>query len=243
MTYHFTGRLIPWFSVLTILFLSIGLVWALAFAPADYQQGDSFRIFYIHVPAASLSMGIYFGMAIAAFTSLVWQFKLSDASAAAMAPVGAVFTAIALFTGAAWGKPMWGTWWIWDARLTSELILLFLYLGVIALHSAFEDKALAGKAAGILTLVGVINLPIIKYSVEWWNTLHQGSTVSKLGKPSMSVDMLWPFIFCFIGFSLLVATIVCIRFRSEILTRNSIRPWVKAIALAHIPTTDTTENK
>ncbi|PCH95977.1 MAG: heme ABC transporter permease [Gammaproteobacteria bacterium] len=233
VSYHFVGRLIPWLSALTILLLTTGIIWALAFAPADYQQGDSFRIFYIHVPAASLSMGIYFGMAIAAFTSMVWQFKLADATAAAMAPVGAVFTAIALITGSAWGKPMWGTWWIWDARLTSELILLFLYLGVIALHNAFEDKNLAGKAAGILTLVGVINLPIIKYSVEWWNTLHQGATVSKLGKPSMSVEMLWPFLFCFLGFALLVGVIVCIRFRSEILKRNSIRPWVRTLVSEH----------
>lgn len=229
VTYHFTNKLLPWLSALTAIFLSIGLVWALLFAPADYQQGDSFRIFYIHVPAASLSMGIYFAMAIAAFSSLVWQLKLADASAAAMAPVGAAFTAIALITGAAWGKPMWGTWWIWDARLTSELILLFLYLGVIALHNAFEDKNLAGKAAGILTLVGVINIPIIKYSVEWWNTLHQGSTVSKLGKPAMSLEMLWPFIFCFIGFSLLVGVIISLRFRNEILARNSIRPWVRTL--------------
>lgn len=229
VSYHLTGRLLPWFSYLTAIFLSVGIVWALVFAPADYQQGDSFRIFYLHVPAASLSMGIYVGMAIAALCSLVWQFKLADASAAAMAPVGAVFTFIALLTGAAWGKPMWGTWWVWDARLTSELILLFLYLGVIALHNAFEDKALAGKAAGILTIVGVINIPIIKYSVEWWNTLHQGSTVSQLGKPSMSIEMLWPFIVCLIGFALLVTTIICIRFRTEILARNSMRPWVKEL--------------
>jgi heme exporter protein C len=229
VTYHFTNKLLPWLSALAIIFLSVGLTWALLFAPADYQQGESFRIFYVHVPAASLSMGIYFAMAIAAFCSLVWQFKLADASASALAPVGAAFTAIALITGAAWGKPMWGTWWIWDARLTSELILLFLYLGVIALHNAFEDKNLAGKAAGILTLVGVINIPIIKYSVEWWNTLHQGSTVSKLGKPAMSLDMLWPFIICFIGFSLLVGVIVSLRFRNEILARNSIRPWVREL--------------
>ena len=231
VTYHFTGRLIPWLNRLAFVFLSIGLIWALVFAPADYQQGDSFRIFYLHVPAASLSMGIYVGMAIAAISSLVWQLKLADASSAAMAPVGAAFTAIALFTGAAWGKPMWGTWWIWDARLTSELILLFLYLGVIALHNAFEDKNLAGKAAGILTVVGVINIPIIKYSVEWWNTLHQGSTVSKMGKPSMSIEMLWPFMFAFIGFALLVSVIICIRFRTEILARNSMRPWVKTLVL------------
>jgi len=230
-TYHLTGRLIPWFTYLTIALLTIGLTWALLFSPADYQQGDSFRIFYIHVPTATLSMGIYVGMAIAALCGLVWQLKLSDASAAALAPIGAVFTFVSLVTGAAWGKPMWGTWWIWDARLTSQLILLFLYLGVIALHNAFDDKTLAGKAAGILTLVGVINIPIIKYSVEWWNTLHQGATVSKMGKPSMTIDMLWPFIFCYMGFIFLIVVITCIRFRSEILSRNSMRPWVKELVL------------
>ncbi len=227
VSYHFTEKLIPWFAKLTLVFLSIGIVWALLFAPADYQQGNSFRIFYLHVPSAMLSMGIYLGMAIAALSSLVWQIKLADASAAAMAPVGAVMTAIALFTGAAWGRPTWGTWWVWDARLTSELILLFLYLGVIALHNAFEDKTLAGKAAGILSLVGVVNIPIIKYSVEWWNTLHQGSTVSKLGAPSMSSDMLWPFIICLVGFVCLISWVICLRFRSEILARNAMRPWVR----------------
>ncbi len=229
VSYHFTKKLMPWFSTLTIIFLSIGMVWALLFAPADYQQGNSFRIFYLHVPAAILSMSIYVGIAIAALSSLVWQLKLADASAAAMAPVGAVFTAIALITGAAWGKPTWGTWWVWDARLTSELILLFLYLGIIALHNAFEDKALAGKAAGILALVGVVNIPIIKYSVEWWNTLHQGTTVSKLGAPSMSPEMYWPFVFCFIGFIGLVTWVICIRFCSEILARNAMRPWVRTL--------------
>ena len=226
-TYHFTGKLLPWFIGLCLICLPIGLIWGLVFAPADYQQGDSFRIFYIHVPAAIFSMSIYFAMAVAALCGVVWQLKLADAAASAMAPVGATFTAIALFTGAAWGKPMWGTWWIWDARLTSELVLLFLYLGVIALHNAFEDKSLAGKAAGILTLVGVINLPIIKYSVEWWNTLHQGATVSKLGRPSMSPEMYWPFLISFLGFAFLITVIICIRFRTEILTRNSLRPWVK----------------
>lgn len=229
ISYHFSGKILPWCARLAFIFLSIGIIWALLFAPADYQQGDTFRIFYLHVPAAMLSMGIYLGMAIAALSSLVWQLKLADASVAAMAPIGATFTFIALVTGAAWGKPMWGTWWIWDARLTSELILLFLYLGVIALHNAFEDKALAGKAAGILALVGVINLPIIKYSVEWWNTLHQGATVSKLGKPSMSADMFWPFLICFIGFAFLVTALICLRFRTEVLNRNSMRPWVREL--------------
>ena len=229
ISYHFAGKVLPWCARLAAIFLTIGITWALLFAPADYQQGDTFRIFYLHVPAAMLSMGIYLGMAIAALSSLVWQLKLADASAAAMAPIGATFTFIALVTGAAWGKPMWGTWWIWDARLTSELILLFLYLGVIALHNAFEDKSLAGKAAGILAIVGVINLPIIKYSVEWWNTLHQGATVSKLGQPSMSADMFWPFLVCFIGFAFLVTALICLRFRTEILTRNSMRPWVREL--------------
>ena len=227
VTYHFTGRIKPWFSWTSFILLSVGLVWALLFAPADYQQGDSFRIFYIHVPAAILSMGIYVAMAIAALTSIVWQFRMADASAAALAPIGAVFTAIALITGSAWGKPMWGTWWIWDARLTSELILLFLYLGVIALHNAFDDKQLAGKAAGILSIVGVINIPIIKYSVEWWNTLHQGATVSKFGKPAMSLEMYWPFLICFFGFSFLVGAIMCTRFQTELLARNRMRPWVR----------------
>lgn len=231
ISYHFAGKILPWCSRLAFTFLSVGLVWALLFAPADYQQGDTFRIFYLHVPAAMLSMGIYLGMAIAALSGLVWQLKLADASAAAMAPIGATFTFIALVTGAAWGKPMWGTWWIWDARLTSELILLFLYLGVIALHNAFEDKSLAGKAASILALVGVINLPIIKYSVEWWNTLHQGATVSKLGKPAMTADMFWPFLICFLGFAFLVTALICIRFRTEILNRNSMRPWVRELVI------------
>ena len=229
ISYHFAGKILPWCARLAFIFLTIGITWALLFAPADYQQGDTFRIFYVHVPAAMLSMGIYLGMAIAALSGLVWQLKLADASAAAMAPIGATFTFIALVTGAAWGKPMWGTWWIWDARLTSELILLFLYLGVMALHNAFEDKTLAGKAAGILALVGVINLPIIKYSVEWWNTLHQGATVSKLGQPSMTADMFWPFLVCFIGFAFLVTTLICLRFRTEILNRNSMRPWVREL--------------
>jgi heme exporter protein C len=230
--YHFTAKLMPWFALLSIVFLSVGIVWGLVFAPADYQQGNSFRIFYLHVPTAILSLSIYIAMASAALTGLVWQFKLADAAAAAIAPVGATFTAIALITGSAWGKPTWGTWWVWDARMTTELILLFLYLGVIALHNAFEDKTMAGKAAGILALVGVINIPVIKYSVEWWNTLHQGSTVSKLGAPSMASDMYWPFVYCFFGFIFLASWVVCQRFRTEIIARNSMRAWAISLTTA-----------
>ncbi len=227
--YHFSGKLIPWFAIASAILLTIGLSMSLLFSPADYQQGESVRIFYLHVPAAMLSMGIYLAMAIAALSALVWQLKLAESSIAALAPIGATFTAIALLTGSAWGKPMWGTWWIWDARLTSELILLFLYLGVIALYNAFEDKSLAGKAASVLALVGVVNLPIIHYSVEWWNTLHQGATVSKFEKPSMSVEMLRPFLINLLGFSFLVGALACMRFRTEIIARNSMRPWVKAL--------------
>lgn len=230
VSYNFTNLLKPWCFGIACILLAVGVVWGLLFAPADYQQGNSFRIFYIHVPTAILSQGIYWAMAIAALTSIVWQVKLADASSAALAPIGAVITAIALVTGAAWGKPTWGTWWIWDARLTSELILLFLYLGVIALHNAFDDKTQASMAASVLTLVGVINLPIIKYSVDWWNTLHQGSTVSNFGQPSITPEMYWPFVLCFLGFSFLIAGITCLRFQNEVLARNSMRPWVIAFA-------------
>ncbi|WP_371376295.1 heme ABC transporter permease [Thalassotalea aquiviva] len=229
--YQLSGTLTPWFAWISAILLTTGMVIGLVFSPPDYQQGETVRIFYIHVPSAMLSMGIYLGMAISALCGLVWQMKLAETSIAAMAPVGATFTAIALFTGAAWGKPMWGAWWVWDARLTSELILLFLYLGVMALYNAFEDKALAAKAASVLALVGVINLPIIHYSVEWWNTLHQGATISKFDKPSISIDMLIPFMFSFFGFAFMVAALICIRFKAEIISRNAMRPWVKSLAL------------
>ncbi|HEY5715458.1 MAG TPA: heme ABC transporter permease [Psychromonas sp.] len=228
-SYQLAGKFLPWFAALTILTFSVGLVWGLLFSPADYQQGDSFRIIYIHVPAAMMAMAAYASMAIAAFVALVWQIRLAEMTVAATAPVGAVFTFIALFTGAAWGKPMWGAWWVWDARLTSELILLFVYLGIIALYNAFSDKLLAGRAASILTLVGVINLPIIHYSVVWWNTLHQGATISKFDKPSMAAEMLWPLLIMILAFAALLGALTLMRFRNEILTRESHRPWVRKL--------------
>ncbi|NRA72849.1 MAG: heme ABC transporter permease [Gammaproteobacteria bacterium] len=228
-SYQLATTLLPWFAISSIFCLSIGVVWGLAFAPVDYQQGESYRIIFIHVPAATLSLSTYMAMATAALVGMVWQLKLADAAAAAIAPIGAVLTAVALVTGAAWGKPMWGTWWIWDARLTTQLILLFIYLGIIALHSSFEDKVLAGRAAGILTLVGVINIPIIKYSVEWWNTLHQGATISKLDKPSMDSAMLIPLLINILGFALMIGALTLIRFRNEVIARNAMRPWVKEL--------------
>ncbi|WP_413110682.1 heme ABC transporter permease [Thaumasiovibrio sp. DFM-14] len=227
--YVLAGRLQPWFSVLACLSLIVGSVWGLMFAPSDYQQGDSFRLIYFHVPAAIWSMAAYMSMAIAAFIGLVWQIKLSEYAVAAIAPIGAVFTAIALFTGAVWGKPMWGTWWVWDARLTSELILLFLYIGVMALYNAFHDTKTAAKAAAILAVVGVINLPIIHYSVEWWNTLHQGATITKFAKPSIDSRMLWPLLLNLLGFALFFVSVFLIRFRSQILLRESKRPWVQTL--------------
>ena len=229
-SYQLAGKLLPWFSILALLCLSVGTVWGLAFAPSDYQQGDSFRIIYIHVPSAIWSMGVYMSMAIAAFIGLVWQVRLSDMAALAMAPIGAVFTFIALLTGAVWGKPMWGAWWVWDARLTSELILLFLYLGVIALHHAFDDQKTAAKAAGILAIVGVINLPIIHFSVEWWNTLHQGATITKFDQPSISSDMLWPLLLNIFGFAFFFGAVTMVRFRNESISKESHRQWVRQLA-------------
>ncbi|MGB5444858.1 MAG: heme ABC transporter permease [Psychromonas sp.] len=233
-SYQLAGKLLPWFVVPTLITFTVGLVWGLLFSPADYQQGDSFRIIYIHVPAAMMAMAAYSSMAIAAFVALVWQIRLAEMTVAATAPVGAVFTFIALFTGAAWGKPMWGAWWVWDARLTSELILLFVYLGIIALYNAFSDKVLAGRAASILTLVGVINLPIIHYSVVWWNTLHQGATIVKFDKPSMAAEMLWPLLIMIFAFAALLGALTLMRFRNEILIRESHRPWVRQLLESNI---------
>ena len=175
-------------------------------------------------------MSTYVAMAVAALVGIVWQWRTAFMAMIAMAPVGAVVTFIALFTGAAWGKPMWGTWWVWDARLTSELILLFLYLGVIALYGAFEDKQQAGKAAGVMALVGVVNVPIIHYSVEWWNTLHQGATISKFDKPSIAPEMLWPLLIALLGLALFIAAVTVMRMKNEIIRREYPRPWVKDLA-------------
>lgn len=187
----------------------------------------SYRIMYLHVPAAMWSMGLYLAMAVAAFVGVVWQIKMADLAIAALAPVGAICTLVALVSGAAWGKPMWGTWWIWDARLTSELVLLFLYAGVIALWHAFDDRRLAGRAAGILVLVGVVNLPIIHYSVYWWNTLHQGSTnLQQTIDPSMRL----PLRICIFAFLALSVTLTLMRLRNLILQLERRRPWVVALA-------------
>lgn len=225
--YQICGWFIPWLAIASVVVLTVGWIWGFGFAPADYQQGNSYRIIYLHVPAAIWSMGIYASMAVAAFIGLVWQMKMANLAVAAMAPIGAVFTFIALVTGSAWGKPMWGTWWVWDARLTSELILLFLYLGVMALQNAFNDRSTGDKAASLLAVVGVVNLPIIHFSVEWWNTLHQGATITKFAKPSIDPSMLWPLLLCILGFALLFGALTCLRLRTAILQHEQHRPWVR----------------
>ncbi|HEY9044061.1 MAG TPA: heme ABC transporter permease [Rheinheimera sp.] len=227
--YRLCGRFYPWLMLSGVALLALGNIWGLAFTPPDYQQGDSYRIIHIHVPSAIMSMGTYSAMAIAAFIALVWQVKVAQWSVTAIAPIGAVYTAIALITGMAWGKPMWGTWWVWDARLTSELILLFLYLGVIALSGAFSDRQTGAKAASLLAVIGVINLPVIHFSVEWWNTLHQGASITKFAKPSIDPSMLWPLLISIFAFKVLMLALVCLRLRTAILQNEQHRPWVKAL--------------
>ncbi|MGQ0287004.1 heme ABC transporter permease [Pasteurellaceae bacterium 22721_9_1] len=228
--YHLCGKFVPFFAFLTLVLLGVGTVWGLAYAPADYQQGNSFRIMYIHVPAAIWSMSLYVSMAIAGVIGLVWQIKQAHLSIIAMAPIGAVFNFLALATGAIWGKPMWGTWWVWDARLTSSLILFFLYLGVMALYSAFQDRSTGMKAAAILSIVGVINIPIIHFSVEWWNTLHQGASITKFEKPSIATPMLIPLIFNIFGFMAMSIWLTLVRYRNALLQEDMKRPWVKDLA-------------
>jgi len=225
--YGISQKIIPWLAVFAFLLIATGTVWGLLFAPPDYQQGDSFRIIYIHVPTSMLAESVYMMMASAGAISLIWKIKLADMFIKATAPIGASLTFLALFTGAVWGKPTWGTWWVWDARLTSMLILLFLYLGVMALQSAIEDVTLAGKAVAVLLLVGMVNIPIIKYSVVWWNTLHQTSTFSFTKKPDMPPDMWIPLLIMMAGFYCYLGLVVFMRTRNEILYRERKTHWVQ----------------
>ena len=218
--------LLPWLAGAAALLLAIGfyLVWFVA--PSDYQQGETIKIMYIHVPAAWLSMFVYVCLAVASFLALVFRHALADAAAQAAAPLGAAFTCLALVTGALWGRPMWGAWWVWDARLTSELILLFLYVGFIALQSAIDDPRRADKAGAILALVGVVNVPIIYFSVKWWNTLHQGSSVN-LTKSSMATTMLWGMLLCALACWMYAIAVALMRVRRIILERERETAWVR----------------
>ena len=215
-------------SVAAILLILVGTVWGLAFAPPDYQQGNSFRIIYIHVPAAFLAQSCYLMMAVAGLVGLVWKMKLADVALQQAAPIGAWMTFIALLTGAVWGKPTWGAWWVWDAQLTSMLILLFLYFGVIALGQAITNRDSAAKACAVLALVGAVNIPIIKYSVDWWNTLHQPATFTVTGKASMAPEMWLPLLLMVLGFYCFFGAVLLLRMRLEVLRREARTSWVKA---------------
>ena len=228
--YRIAGNLIPWLATGCVLLFLAGLYYGLFKAPPDYQQGDSYRIIYIHVPAAWMSMFIYLVMAFWSGMGLVFNTRLSAMMAQALAPTGALFTFLALWTGAFWGKPMWGTWWVWDARLTSELILLFLYIGFIALRGAIDDPRRADRAGAILVLVGVVNIPIIHYSVKWWNTLHQGASVSVTEGSSMGQTMLITLLIMTLGFWAYAIATALSRARSIILEREKDTTWVSELA-------------
>jgi heme exporter protein C len=227
--YALAGLLIPWmfgiFAALTV----VGLYLAFFVAPTDYQQGEAYRILYIHAPSAWMSMFIYVVMAVCGAIVLIWRMKLAEVIAVASAPVGAAFAFLCLATGSLWGKPMWGTYWVWDARLTSQLILLFLYFGFMALYAAIEDRRTAARAASLIAVVGVINVPIIHFSVKWWNTLHQGPTVTKLDAPSIDMAMLVPLLMMAVAFKFYYAAVVLVRARHEILQREHNTAWVRQL--------------
>ena len=214
-----SGRIVPWLGAAALVVTAIGLALGFA-APEDYQQGITVRIMYIHVPFAWISMMCYMVMAVAALGTLVWKHPLADVSLKAAAPIGAMFTALALATGSIWGRPMWGTWWVWDGRLTSVFVLFLMYLGLMALTRALDDPARSARAAAIVTLVGVINIPIIKFSVEWWNTLHQPASVMRLDGPTIHPSLLWPLLVSAIGFTLLFFTLHLSAIRTEIRRRR-----------------------
>ncbi|HAY28317.1 MAG TPA: heme ABC transporter permease [Candidatus Accumulibacter sp.] len=227
--YPLAGRMIPWFWGLAAIFGVAGLGVGFLLAPADAQQGEGYRIIFLHVPASWMSMFIYLVMAFWAATGLAFNTRLSGMMASALAPTGALFAFLSLWTGALWGKPMWGTWWVWDARLTSELILLFLYIGFIALQAAIDDPRRADKAGAILALVGVVNIPIIYFSVQWWNTLHQGASVSLTRAPSMAAMMLWGMLLCALACWMYSIAVALMRVRVIMLERERHTDWVRAL--------------
>ncbi|MGI9271397.1 MAG: heme ABC transporter permease [Woeseiaceae bacterium] len=226
--YRIAAKMLPWFAVPGLLLIAYGTYAGLFVAPPDYQQGDAFRIIYVHVPSAYLSMMAYMIMAVSAGIGLIWRMKLAHAVAAAAAPLGAWFTFLALATGSIWGRPMWGTWWEWgDPRLTSELVLLFLYFGYMALRNAIDETTKADRASAVLALVGAVNVPIIHFSVEWWSSLHQGPTLVKKGGPAMDTAMLYPLLAMILGFTLLFGAFLLRRVRTEVLYRERRKRWVK----------------
>ena len=231
--YRIAGDLVPWFGWTALVAVLAGLYGGLWLAPPDYQMGDGFRIIYVHVPSAWMSMAAYAFLGVSAAVGLIWRIKLAELAARNAAPLGAVFTALTLATGSLWGKPMWGTWWEWDARMTSELVLLFLYLGYIALHDAFPERRTGARASAVLALVGLVNLPIIHYSVEWWHSLHQPATITKLGAPSIDTEMLVPLLLMAVGFTAWFATALLLRLRVATVENERGAAWVRALKVDH----------
>lgn len=227
--YPLAGRMIPWFYTLAAMFAVAGLYISFAVAPTDFQQGEAYRIIFVHVPAAWMSMFIYLVMAAWAGFGLALNARLSAMMAQALAPTGALFTFLALITGSLWGKPMWGAWWVWDARLTSELILLFLYIGFIALQAAIDDPRRADRAGALLALVGAVNVPIIYFSVRWWNTLHQGASINMTSAPKMAVTMLTGMLLMALAFWMYSIAVALVRVRCIILERERRSDWVKEL--------------
>jgi len=227
--YQWSGAWSAWTGRLAAVLLLSGTLLGLVFTPADYQQGDAFRIIYVHVPSAFVSLAIYSAMSFWAVLVLVWRIKIAGLMLKVSAPLGAWFTFLALFTGAVWGKPMWGTWWIWDARLTSELILLFIYLALIALDRALKDPQQASAAVAVMTLIGMVDIPIIHYSVNWWNTLHQGATLSAFAKPAIDTSMLVPLLLMITAFMMVFVSLSLSLARSELIWRDKKSRWVQKL--------------
>ena len=225
--YALAHRLIPYFTVLTVILFAIGLFGGLVIAPEDYQQGDAFRIIYIHVPCAIASIAIYVFMTVCAASAMIWHLKIYHMITRAAAPIGALLTALALFSGSVWGKPMWGTWWIWDARLTSELILLFLYIGYIVLQNTIQDHHTAARSGAFMLLIGLIDIPIIHFSVNWWFTLHQGATLHFMGESTIAPAMRYPLFVMIPAFACYAITQLLVRTQNEILNWEAGHQWIQ----------------
>jgi len=230
--YGISGRVLRWLVPVTLALLAVGMIWGLFYAPADFRQGNSFRIVYFHVPASVVSMAGYYVMAAAGAISLIWKMKVADAAMKSCAPIGAALTFLGLFSGAVWGKPTWGTYWVWDARVTSMTLLLLLYLGVIALYNAYENKQAAARACAVLSLVGTVNIPIIYKSVDWWYSLHQPATIRFAEASTMAGEMLRPLLVMIVAYYCLFACSLLLGLRNEILRREAGADWVKKLLLA-----------
>ena len=227
--FNWSSKIVTWLGISAISFLLLGLYWGLILAPPDYKQGDVFRILYIHVPSAIMGESIFIFMAFCGFINVIWRAKISGMMIKSAAPIGMSFVLLTLLTGSIWGKPTWGTWWVWDARLTSTLILFFIYMALIGLHSTIDDKTKADRAVSILAIVGVAIIPVIKKSVDWWQTLHQPSTFTLTSAPSMSAEMYQPLLICVIAFYIVFAYLLTLNLRNEVIEREKSKNWVKIL--------------